>query len=101
MTNDCGVDTTCLVFEVTLVGMDEYWNPDLSIYPNPVNSVLHIENGASEELLRYEIFDMSGVMVQLDPQPSTEINVENLPAGTYLLKIIQRNSTSIVRIVKS
>jgi len=40
-------------------------------------------------------------MVQLDPQPSTEINVENLPAGTYLLKIIQRNSTSIVRIVKS
>jgi len=101
MTNDCGVDTTCLVFEVTLVGMDEYWNPDLSIYPNPVSSVLHIENGASEELLRYEIFDMSGVMVQLDPQPSTEINVENLPAGTYLLKIIQRNSTSIVRIVKS
>jgi len=101
ITNACGVDTTCLVFEVTLVGMDEYWNPDLSIYPNPVSSVLHIENGGSEELLRYEIFDMSGVMVQLDPQPATEINVENLPAGTYLLKIIQRNSTSIVRIVKS
>lgn len=101
MTNACGVDTTCLNFEVTLVGMDEHWNPDLNVYPNPLTSVLHIENTGVDELLRIEVYDMRGVMVQFDSRPISQINLERLSSGTYLLKIIQRNGTSIVRIVKS
>ena len=101
MTNACGVDTTCLNFEVTLVGMDEHWNPDLNVYPNPLTSVLHIENTGVNELLRIEVYDMRGVMVQFDSRPISQINLERLSSGTYLLKIIQRNGTSIVRIVKS
>jgi len=101
ITNACGVDTTCLIFEVTLVGLDEHWNPELKIYPNPVNSVLHLENTGTDPLQRYEIYDMRGVLVQFDSHPASQINLEKLSSGTYLLKIIQRNSTSMVRIVKS
>ena len=101
ITNACGVDTTCLIFEVTMVGMEEHWNPDLNIYPNPVTDVLHIENTGTEAVLRYEVYDMRGVMVQFDSRPASQINLEKLSSGTYLLKIIQRNSTSMVRIVKS
>ena len=101
ITNACGVDTTCLMFEVTFVGMDEHWNPDLNVYPNPVTSVLHIENTGVDELLRFEVYDIRGVMVQFDSRPTSQINLERLSSGTYLLKIIQRNGTSIVRIVKS
>ena len=89
MTNACGVDTTCLNFEVTLVGMDEHWNPDLNVYPNPLTSVLHIENTGVDELLRIEVYDMRGVMVQFDSRPISQINLERLSSGTYLLKIIQ------------
>ena len=81
--------------------MDEHWNPDLNVYPNPVTSVLHIENTGADELLRFEVYDMRGVMVQFDSRPTSQINLERLSSGTYLLKIIQRNGTSIVRIVKS
>ncbi|HAF46090.1 MAG TPA: hypothetical protein DCG83_00250 [Cryomorphaceae bacterium] len=44
---------------------------------------------------------MRGVMVHFDSRPTSQFNLEKLSSGTYLLKIIQRNGTSIVRIVKS
>jgi len=54
-----------------------------------------------DPLLYYEIYDMRGVLVQFGSSPTTPVNLEKLSSGTYLLKIIQRNGTSIVRIVKS
>jgi len=101
ITNACGVDTTCLIFEVTMVGLDEHWNPDLSVYPNPVQNKLRIENTGTDPLLHCEIYDMRGVLVQFDAHPTSQIDLEKLSSGTYLLKIIQRNRTSMVRIVKS
>ena len=90
-----------MIFEVAMVSMEEYWNPDLTVYPNPVNSILHIENAGEDLLLYYEVYDMRGVLVQFDSSPTTLINLEKLSSGTYLLKIIQRNGTSMVRIVRS
>ena len=101
ITNACGVDTTCLIFEVTMVGLYEHWNPDLSVYPNPVQSILRIKNAGTDPLLHCEIYDMRGVLVQFGAHPTSQINLEKLSSGTYLLKIIQRNRTSMVRIVKS
>jgi len=101
ITNACGMDTTCLIFEVTMASMDEHWNSDLTVYPNPVNKVLQVEYTGADPLLRYEVYDMRGVLVQFDSSPTTQINLEKLSSGTYFLKIIQRNYSSTVRIVKS
>jgi hypothetical protein len=84
-----------------MVGLDEHWNPDLSVYPNPVQNKLRIENTGTDPLLHCEIYDMRGVLVQFDAHPTSQIDLEKLSSGTYLLKIIQRNRTSMVRIVKS
>ena len=61
-------------------------NTKLSVYPNPVSNILHINNNnlLGEE---YEIYDMSGELIIKDINNSNIINVGNLSAGTYSLKI--------------
>ncbi|MBQ6269407.1 MAG: Omp28-related outer membrane protein [Bacteroidetes bacterium] len=65
-------------------GIEE--NTKLSVYPNPATNILHINNSnlLGEE---YEIYDLSGKLIIKDINNSNIINVENLSAGTYSLKI--------------
>jgi len=63
---------------------------DLSfnLYPNPVsNGILHIETSASDAL-DIEFFNMLGQRV-LTSKNSKSINVSNLNAGVYLVKLNQ------------
>ena len=61
------------------------------IYPNPTQDILHI-TGVTPQTLR--VFDLQGRLLIIDN--STQVNVSNLNAGTYLLQV----GTQVIRFIK-
>jgi len=70
---------------------------DLSIYPNPVTNELHIKT--SESLKKTQVTDLSG-SVLLERQDSKTIQVGQLNAGVYLLKVETENGTKTMKFIK-
>jgi hypothetical protein len=62
----------------------------IRLYPNPVGSEAHIESGLGP-VTAVEILDMSGKVLRRytyqDPRTEFNISMNELPAGTYLMRI--------------
>ena len=73
----------------------------LSVYPNPTSDVIHVvlENPNSYP---YEIYDISGKKMTNGNINGTDIDLSNLPFGTYFLKINIDNtiSTNKIQVIK-
>jgi hypothetical protein len=62
---------------------------DLSIFPNPATSVLYIQSGELPTGEAY-IYNVSGSLcqtIQLEGKEISEVEVANLPAGVYVLRL--------------
>jgi hypothetical protein len=75
------------------------------IFPNPARSVINFETG-EENFTNYSIWDAQGRNVMNgtfeSSKSSDRIEVQDLPAGTYILKLFDRNGESVQkRFVKS
>ena len=80
-------------------GVDE--NSDkATIYPNPVNDKLTIE--AQEAIDNIEIYNVMGALIysRKDCGDKAEINTTDLPAGTYVVRLTTKGTTTIRRLVK-
>ena len=68
----------------------EFETPKLSIYPNPVkNNTLYVTGKNIEKIKKVEIYNTSGVLVQVAEKPFLNKNylvLKNLPKGMYFLK---------------
>ena len=75
----------------------------LTLAPNPCHDVLYV-NIASEGAVQYEILNMIGTTIKADQASSDElrsgINVANLSAGIYLIRIHDNERTIVERFVK-
>ncbi|MEN9744046.1 MAG: hypothetical protein RLZZ65_1851 [Bacteroidota bacterium] len=82
-----------------VAGVEEIANA-VSLYPNPVNSVMTIKAAAS--MTAIQVLDLSGkVVAQFAGNGLTqEINVDNLKAGIYTLQITTAAGTSAKQFVK-
>ena len=69
-------------------------------YPNPANEKLMIESAVT--VSRYEIYDVKGAIVTSEAIDSNsfEINVNNLPSGTYFIKIASEGMIQTKRFIK-
>ena len=63
---------------------------ELSLSPNPVNSILHIHT--TDKLSEVKIFTLNGQCVLQSAQ--TDIDVSTLPQGMYILRAVTSESTS-------
>ncbi|WNJ19122.1 sulfatase-like hydrolase/transferase [Pontibacter sp. G13] len=68
--------------------------PAWTVYPNPTTGIVTIEGLA--EMEEVEIFNLAGASV-MKSQTSGKLNIEELPAGTYILQV---GSFQSVRLVK-
>lgn len=79
---------------VPLTGITEY-QLELKVYPNPASEVIHIAADAEE----YGIYNFQGQLLRSSQTP--DINIEGLPAGSYLVEMItdegRRNITRFVK----
>ncbi len=97
-TTDGGFTTSCTVTVTEDIGIPSVSEVDgLSMYPNPVHNVLHIE--LSENNFGVEFYNMFGQKV-LHVQNEREISVSKLPSGIYMLKITTEKGIYSRKIVK-
>ncbi|MCE7042901.1 SdrD B-like domain-containing protein, partial [Dyadobacter sp. CY312] len=69
---------------------------ELTIYPNPVSNELSIQSTTGQAIGKVELINQSGkvVLTKNGSSIASPINVKNLPAGIYLVKISFQNGTS-------
>jgi hypothetical protein len=89
----------------TLAITDFETNLNISTYPNPTSSFLNIKiQGIQENTLSYKLFNILGkLLISGDIKNNTaEINVEQLPSATYLLRVSNSNNiTKTYKIIKN
>ncbi len=72
---------------------------EISIYPNPVINQLIIGN-TNLKITKMTIIDLTGKFVKTIKQNFNTIDVSNLEAGIYFVKLISNKKTIIKKFVK-
>jgi len=67
---------------------------DLEVYPNPFTSVITIKG---ENLKSYELYDISGKLVNKGTLNEKTIHLNNLLKGEYILKISTNNNMTVIK----
>ncbi|NQY09263.1 MAG: T9SS type A sorting domain-containing protein [Flavobacteriales bacterium] len=80
-------------------------NLELSVYPNPTTDRLTLAVKDTElNNLKFQLYDLSGKLIQQDQlrDQSTQISMQSLSAGTYLLKVSDNTKTiKIFKIIRN
>ena len=71
----------------------------VSMFPNPVVDVLHLESFTSID--RIEIFTGNGIMVMADNNFNNTVDLQQLTSGIYFLKIYRKGDVQQMKFVKS
>ena len=85
------------------VGINESTNDNLfSVFPNPAQSIINVKTDISLVGKSYSIMDITGRIIQtgIIATENTEINLNSLSEGTYVLKINEKLNQSF-RIIKN
>ncbi len=95
----CSEQSDCLAF--TLLNTKEFTTSEILVYPNPVSSVLKVENntGLDVDIL---INDISGKVIHSSKSKnaSIEIDVKNKATGIYFVTISSNLKSSTFKILK-
>ncbi|MBK0401798.1 lamin tail domain-containing protein [Adhaeribacter sp. BT258] len=84
-----------------VTGVSENLNKQISIYPNPVASVLKLNLSAvNTKNAVISVVNSLGQVVANVPATATELNVANFPAGVYSLRIATQQGVAVKRFVK-
>jgi hypothetical protein len=71
--------------------------PDFSVFPNPARDEVYFRSGNVDQL---QMFDSMGRLIIDEKRPGQSINISNVLAGVYFLKIVIDEMTYSVRLVK-
>ncbi len=93
--NDCTIDSIQYQIVIDNVGIMDFENI-ISIYPNPANQSVKISNLPNEATI--SLYNLLGELIKSEDliTNQTEINVQDITEGTYILKI-NYNQDSIVK----
>lgn len=93
-----------LDFSVTvtpLLSSDNFDKTSFVAYPNPVNNVLNLSY--SNEITSYRLLNLLGQEVKSNKvnNTSTQIDMSDLSAGTYILNVTIEDYTKTIKVVKN
>lgn len=96
--NIVGIDT----FSVDrTLSTDDFFKNNFAVYPNPTRDVLNVSNVNSLEITDATITDINGRIVKEFRSSIASINVSDLNAGIYFLKINTLEGLGTTKIVKN
>lgn len=84
------------------VGVHESSNSNISIYPNPTNSLLNIKGQDGVTIEKVQVIDLMGKVItnKIINAENTTISLENIPSGLYVIKIKDSEKEHSARIIK-
>jgi Leucine-rich repeat (LRR) protein len=71
----------------------------ISMFPNPVKNLLHLSAG--ENIEKVEFFSSNGLLIMTSTQANNPIDMENIPAGMYFIKVYVANDVTEMKFIKS
>jgi len=74
-----------------IVNVDYVGRTDISIYPNPVKSTLHIADLNDNTIQNISIFDQMGRQVILQDTKANTLDVSALASGVYIIQVVLDN----------
>ncbi len=74
------------------LGIGENVFRNLAIYPNPASTVLNIDNAANSTIIVYDLLGRT-IIIKNNISLNEQLNVSQLNAGTYLMKISNEDTT--------
>ena len=94
-------DQFCKNVFLGLVGVCEKLMQNISLYPNPVKDLLHIENPDLEKLRIY-VYNNSGKVISINSGSNKKYSVDlsDQPAGLYLIRIVTNDAEATKKIIK-
>lgn len=104
----CPDDTANIVVTVDancdFLNIEDIAFGNMSVYPNPSAGIVFVENFGSSEVFNYEVTDLKGRIVAekdavIDGDSTTEINLEGMDAGVYLIKVFNGDVSNTYRVV--
>ena len=87
------------VQQVTTLGVEDFNNDTIKIYPNPVTSVLYIDS-YTIDLTKVEIFSLLGKKIKEVTTDFNTINVDELSNGIYFIKAYSGNRHITKKMIK-
>lgn len=77
------------------LGVQDVSKAGLQVYPNPVKNIVNIE--MKSKIKAVQIFDAAGklIMTHSADQSKTQINLEKLNSGVYLMKVQMNDGSSV------
>ena len=90
------------IFRLTVKGpssLQAHPNTKLTIYPNPTNGILQIDNADSFTKINFEIYSPTGQLLQSNVLTGNIIDLTNYSKGVYLLRLNTEDQTYIERIL--
>ncbi|WP_298221589.1 choice-of-anchor J domain-containing protein [Flavobacterium sp.] len=79
---------------------DSFFKGNFAATPNPANDVLNITNHSNIAVNAIQITDMNGRVVKEVKGMTSQINVSELNAGVYFLKVSTDQGTGTTKIIK-
>lgn len=101
-TKECS-DTLVKNFSILTTGInwEQGSREGVSVYPNPVRDILHVELKGSYAQTVVSIFNMQGVLVyQAEIQDKIETDISHFAPGVYTMLIKSKENTEVIKIVK-
>ena len=101
ITNDGTENSNTATVTITVnqtLGIEEHTN--FKVYPNPVQDILNID--VDRFIKEVQIYSLNGKLVRkIINLPHNSLQVKELQAGTYILKIIEEDKRiSIIKFIK-
>ena len=79
---------------------DSFFRNNFTVSPNPTSSILNIANDSNVAINSIQITDMNGRIVKEVKGMTNQINVSELNAGLYFLKVTSNEGTGTTKIIK-
>lgn len=95
----CTEQSICTAF--TVLSTEEFSNIEVNVFPNPVTSVLKIDN-FTKKALKITVNDISGKIITtlMSKKEHISINLENESSGIYFVNIASMTKSSTFKIIK-
>jgi hypothetical protein len=94
-----GAGTHTIEITPSTVGLDEFTShPDISVFPNPANSVITITPPIPSQPCAIEIINYHGIT--MIATRSLNIDISGLPRGLYLVRVVQGNQSPTARFIR-
>ncbi len=83
------VNGTDMIVEGTgsVTATDDNELVDFTIYPNPTTDKIYFKTSLNYNEMSYSVFDINGKLVDRGNVPTNELDVSQLPSGSYVLSI--------------